>query len=51
MNLQVIVENTSSSSYSIWFPNSGYLGTVGNILGTVVGAGMTVSSGVKDKMY
>jgi hypothetical protein len=42
--------SSSSSSYSSWFPNSGYLGTVGNILGTVVGAGITVVSGVKDKM-
>ena len=42
--------NGSSSSYSSWFPNSGYLGTVGNILGTVVGAGINVASGVKDKM-
>ena len=41
---------SSSYSYSSWFPNSGYLGTVGNILGSVVGAGMTVASGVKDKM-
>ncbi len=38
------------SSYSSWFPNSGYLGTVGNILGTVWGAGVTVASGVKDKI-
>ena len=38
------------SSYSNWFPNSGYIGTVGNILGTVWGAGVTVASGVKDKM-
>ena len=38
------------SSYSSWFPNSGYLGTVGNILGTVWGAGCTVASGVKDKI-
>ena len=37
-------------SYSSWFPNSGYLGTVGNILDTVWGAGVTVASGVKDKM-
>ena len=42
--------NESSSSYGSWFPNSGYLGTVGNILGTVVGAGVNVASGVKDKM-
>ena len=42
--------SSSSYSYSSWFPNSGYLGTVGNILGTVVGAGITVVSGVKDKM-
>ena len=42
--------NSSSSTYSSWFPNSGYLGTVGNFIGTVVGAGMTVASGVKDKM-
>ena len=42
--------NSSSSSYSSWFPNSGYLGTVGNILGTVAGAGMTIASGVKEKM-
>ena len=40
----------SIPSYSSWFPNSGYLGTVGNILGTVWGAGVTVASGVKDKM-
>ena len=38
------------SSYSSWFPNSGYIGTVGNILGTVWGAGTTVASGVKDKI-
>ena len=42
--------NSGNSSYSIWWPNSGYLGTVGNIIGTVVGAGMNVASGVKDKM-
>ena len=42
--------NSENSSYSSWFPNSGYLGTVGNILGTVFGAGMTVASGVKNKM-
>jgi len=42
--------SSDSSSYGSWFPNSGYLGTVGNILGTVVGAGITVASGVKDKM-
>ena len=42
--------NESSSSYGSWFPNSGYLGTVGNILGTVVGAGVNVASGVKNKM-
>ena len=42
--------NNENSSYSSWFPNSGYLGTVGNILGTVFGAGMTVASGVKNKM-
>ena len=42
--------SSGSSSYSSWFPNSGYLGTVGNILGTVFGAGMTVASGVKNKM-
>jgi hypothetical protein len=42
--------SSGSSSYSSWWPNSGYLGTVGNIIGTVVGAGMTVASGVKDKM-
>ena len=40
----------SLSSYNSWFPNSGYLGTVGNILTTVWGAGTTVASGVKDKM-
>ena len=38
------------SSYNSWFPNSGYLGTVGNILGTVWGAGVSVASGVKDKI-
>jgi len=42
--------SSGSSSYSSWWPNSGYLGTVGNIIGTVFGAGMTVASGVKDKM-
>ena len=40
----------NSASYSSWFPDSGYLGTVRNILGTVWGAGVTVASGVKDKM-
>ena len=44
------INSGGSSSYSSWLPNSGYLGTVGNILGTVVGAGITVASGVKDKM-
>jgi len=42
--------SSALSSYSDWFPNSGYLGTVGNILGTVWGAGCTVASGVKDKI-
>ena len=42
--------SNGSSSYSSWLPNSGYLGTVGNILGSVVGAGISVASGVKDKM-
>jgi len=42
--------NSGISSYSTWFPNSGYLGTVGNILTTVWGAGVTVASGVKDKI-
>ena len=42
--------SSSSSSYSSWMPNSGYLGTVGNILGTVVGAGMNIASGIKNKM-
>ena len=40
----------NSASYSSWFPDSGYFGTVRNILGTVWGAGVTVASGVKDKM-
>ena len=40
----------NSASYSSWFPDSGYLGTVRNILGTVWGAGVTVASGVKEKM-
>ena len=42
--------NSGGSSFSSWIPNSGYLGTVGNILGTVVGAGINLASGVKDKM-
>ena len=42
--------NNNNSSHSSWIPNSGYLGTVGNILGTVVGAGINLASGVKDKM-
>ena len=42
--------NNNNSSYSSWFPNSGYLGTVGNILGTVVGAGINIASGIKNKM-
>ena len=42
--------NSGQSSYGSWMPNSGYLGTVGNILGSVVGAGVSVASGVKDKM-
>ena len=42
--------SNGNSSYSSWLPSSGYLGTVGNILGTVVGAGINVASGVKDKM-
>jgi hypothetical protein len=42
--------SSALSSYSDWFPNSGYLGTVGNILGTVWGAGCNVASGVKDKI-
>jgi hypothetical protein len=42
--------SSSSSSYSSWMPKSGYLGTVGNILGTVVGAGMNIASGIKNKM-
>ena len=42
--------SNGSSSYSSWLPSSGYLGTVGNILGSVVGAGISVASGVKDKM-
>ena len=40
----------NTSSNSSWFPNSGYLGTVGNILGTVVGAGINLASGIKNKM-
>ena len=40
----------NSASYSSWFPDSGYFGTVRNILGTVWGTGVTVASGVKDKM-
>ena len=44
------INSSGSSSISSWFPNSGYLGTVGNIIGTVVGAGINVASGVKDKM-
>lgn len=40
----------SISSYSSWFPVSGYFGTVGNIFGTVWGAGTTFASGVKDKI-
>ena len=40
----------SQTAYSNWFPNSGYLGTVSNMLGTIWGAGVTVASGVKDKM-
>lgn len=42
--------SSTLSSYSNWLPNSGYLGTVQNILGTVWGAGCTVASGVKDKI-
>ena len=41
---------SSFSTYRSWFPDSGYIGTVGNILGTVWNAGATVASGVKDKM-
>ena len=40
----------NQSNNSSWFPNSGYLGTVGNILGTVVGAGINIASGIKNKM-
>ena len=43
-------EPNNNSSYSSWIPNSGYLGTVGNILGTVVGAGLNIASGIKNKM-
>jgi len=42
--------NNNQSSYTGWFSNSGYLGTVGNILGTMVGAGINLASGVKNKM-
>jgi len=42
--------NSNNSGYSSWIPNSGYLGTVGNILGTVVGAGINLASGIKNKM-
>ena len=42
--------NNNNSSYSSWIPNSGYLGTVGNILGTVFGAGINIASGIKNKM-
>ena len=42
--------SNNNSSYSSWIPNSGYLGTVGNILGTVFGAGVNIASGIKNKM-
>ena len=42
--------NNGQSSYGNWIPNSGYLRTVENILGTVVGAVVSAASGVKNIM-
>lgn len=42
--------NSGGSSWSGLWANSGYLSTVGNILGTVWGAGANVASGIYNKM-
>lgn len=44
------VNNSGGGYFSGIIGNSGYLGTVGNILGTVWGAGCTVASGIASKM-